>query len=99
MTEETTSTVKKWPAEATEENFREQAEAVDKFLKAEGEKDPTAECKNLTEFVDTMHHLDNDGKRLGVSGTARIHARMLLRENGFNALATEDGAKWLTENH
>ena len=86
MTE--TTTFKQWPAEPTEEKFSEQAEALDEFLKAESKEDPTAKCKSATEFVDTFRNI----------GSGQMAAQMMLKANGFNALATLEGIQWLIGN-
>ena len=86
---EPTERPKQWSSELTEENFREQAEALDEFLRVEGEKNPENRCRNIEGYVSTFCH----------SGTGQMCAQMQLVEAGFHALATREGIDWLVANY
>ncbi len=86
---EPTERPKQWSSEPTEDNFREQAEALDEFLRAEGEKNPQNQCKSVADYVATFQN----------SGTGQMMARVQLMENGFHALATDEGISWLIANY
>jgi hypothetical protein len=82
---EPTEKKEKFSAEPTEENFRTQAEHLDAYLRAEGEKNPGNACKTIAEYVASFYY----------SGTGRIHAQIQLIEGGYHALADEKGIEWL----
>lgn len=76
---------KQWPVEPTEENFREQVEVLDAYLRAEGEKNPDNFCKTIRDYVASFYH----------SGTGQMMTQIQLTEAGFHALATREGLDWL----
>jgi len=76
---------KQYPAEPTEENFREQAVMLDARLRVEGEKNPENRCKTIQEYVATFYG----------SGSGQIMAQVQLAEAGFHALATREGINYL----
>jgi hypothetical protein len=78
-----------WPAEPTPENFRKQAEALDAFLQAEAEKNPANSCKEIQEFVGTFYY----------SGSAQMHAQLILSNTGYHALADLKGIQWLRDTY
>ena len=82
-----TAEVRNWPAEPTLENFREQAEDLDAFLRAAAKKNPSNRCRNIREYVETFYH----------SGSAQMHAQLQLSGSGYHAFATLEGLQWLRE--
>lgn len=80
---------KQWSDEPTTENFRQQAEALDAFLQAEGQKNPSNACKTVADYVASFYY----------SGTGQMMARVQLTEAGYHALATQEGIRWLMETY
>ena len=80
---------KQYPAEPTEENFREQTEVLDEYLREEAKKDPESRCKDAQGYVKTFYY----------SGTATMMASVQLIESGLNALATEAGLDYLRKTY
>lgn len=74
-----------YSAEPTEENFREQATALDTHLRAEGEKNPDNRCQTIQSYVATFYY----------SGTGQMMVQVQLTEAGFHALATREGINYL----
>lgn len=80
---------KQWPSESTEENLRQQAEALDSYLRAEGERKPENRCKSISDYVNSFRN----------SGTGQMSAQMQLSSAGYHALATPEGIDWLISNY
>jgi hypothetical protein len=80
---------KQWPDDPTEGNLREQAVALDAYLKAEAESRPSNHCKCIDDYVATFYY----------SGSGQMLARTQLIESGFHALATEEGLRYLMETY
>ena len=77
--------VKQYSAESTDENFLEQAAALDAHLRDEGQKRPSVRCKTIEQYVETFYY----------SGTGQMMAQVQLTEAGFHALATREGISYL----
>lgn len=86
---EKTEPIRRWPEEPTEENFRQQADALNQYLVDEGAKNPDNGCKTIAQYVASWYW----------SGTGRMAAGMQLASCGYNALATDQGLDWLRESY
>lgn len=80
---------KQYSAEPTLENLQDQATALDACLREEGKKNPSNRYKSIEEYVVSFYY----------SGTGRLCARVDLAEDGYHALATSEGIKWLMETY